>query len=309
MQRFLVTGAQGFIGWNLVEALVKRGDGVRAWTRSGAGGWSGTVESAVVDMTDGDAVARDLADFVPDIVVHLCARSLVGPSWEDPALTYRINVLGSIHLLEAARSLSCPPRVLLAGSSAEYAEPVDDALIGEDAPLEPNSPYGTSKLAVDEFARLSGRRYDSDIVRFRPFFLAGPRKTGDVCSDFARRVVAIERGQAKVMQVGNLAVIRDMMDVRDGVAGLLRIADSGKSGEVYNICSGKGVSIGEILETYRRMAQAPFLIETDSTLLRPLDQKSKIGNPAKLQGLGWKPEIHLEETLAGILDYWRHQPG
>ena len=303
-----MTGAQGLIGWHLVEALAKSGAATRAWTRSGEGGWSRPVENAAIDLTDAESLARDLYDFAPDIVVHLGARSLVGPSWDDPALTYRVNVLGSIQLLEAARKLPKPPRILLAGSSAEYAEPRDDTLIDEGDPLEPNSPYGSSKLAIDEFARLCVRRYQSDIVRFRPFFLVGPRKVGDVCSDFARRIVAIERGQGGVMRVGDLSVVRDMMDVRDGVAAVLKIAQEGRRGEIYNICSGRGVSIGDVLDVYRRMARVPIAVETDPGLMRPLEQKSKIGNPAKLRALGWQPRISMDEMLGAILEYWRGQP-
>jgi GDP-4-dehydro-6-deoxy-D-mannose reductase len=240
--------------------------------------------------------------------VHLAAQSLVGPSWQDPALTYRVNVLGTIHLLESARSLRRPPKLLLAGSSAEYAEPPDNRLISETAPLEPNSPYASSKRAADDFALLCVRRYGLNIVRFRPFFIVGPRKIGDVCSDFARRIVAIERGEETAMRVGDLSPIRDMMDIRDGVSALLRLVDMGKQGEVYNICSGRGTSIDDILKTYCRLAHVPIDVQQDPALLRPLDQKSKIGDPSKLQALGWKDQFSLSDTLQGILDYWRAAP-
>ncbi len=304
--RIIVTGGGGFIGWHLTTALVRRGDVVEAWVRDlGTGSPRPDVSPAVVDVGDRAAVAQALARFSPDVVIHLAARSLVGPSWDDPGKTYSTNVLGTINVLEAARALSKPPRVVLAGSSAEYAEPSDDRLIAETAPLEPNSPYASSKMAANDFAQLCVRRYGSDIVRFRPFFLIGPRKTGDVCSDFARRIVAIERGDAAPMRVGTLSVVRDMMDVRDGVAGIISIVERGTSGEIYNVCSGRGSAIGTVLEIYRRLAREAVAVEQDPSLLRPLDQTSKIGDPAKLRSLGWEPHIGLEESLRGILEYWR----
>jgi len=304
--RIIVTGAAGFIGWHLVDKLSRRGDTVQAWLRSPRrGDWDSPVEPAEVDITDAAEVSSRLRHFAPDVVYHLAAQSFPGQSWENPALTYQVNVIGAIHLLEAVRALPRRPRVLMAGSSAEYAEPVDGRPIGESAPTEPNSPYGSSKLAVDQLVRLYVRRYSLDLVRLRPFFLVGPRKTGDVCSDFARRVVAIERGDERSMRVGSIDVVRDMIDIRDGVHGLLRVAEVGASGELYNICGGEGVSIGQILATYRKLAKVPFNVVEDPALMRPLEQKIRIGDPSKLRGLGWKPEHRLDDTLRSIIDYWR----
>jgi GDP-4-dehydro-6-deoxy-D-mannose reductase len=304
--RAVVTGAGGFIGWHLVDALSRRGDAVQAWVRpSHKAGWEAPVETADVDIVESEAVSRSLVRFAPDVVFHLAAQSLPGRSWEDPVLTYKVNVLGALHLLEAVRALPRPPRVLMAGSSAEYAELRDERPIAEGAPTDPNSPYGGSKLAVDQIVRLYWRRYDLDLVRFRPFFLAGPRKTGDVCSDFARRIVSIERGNERTMRVGSLDVVRDIIDIRDGISGLLRIAGAGARGELYNICGGEGVSIGQILDAYRKLATVQFEIVEDAALKRPLEQKTRIGDASKLCSLGWKPEHRLDDTLRSIIDYWR----
>lgn len=294
--RVTVTGASGFIGSSLVRALRARGDAVEAWTRH------------TVDVCDAVAVRTALERGAPDAVVHLAAQSLPTRSWNEPGETYRVNVGGAINLLEAARALSAPPRILLAGSSAEYAESAGGAPIGEDARIEPNSPYAASKIAVDELARMYVRRYDLPIVRFRPFFLIGPGKTGDVCSDFARRVVAIEHGAPRAMRVGDLSAVRDMIDVRDGVAGIVRLIDAGAAGEAYNVCGGSGTRIGEILETYRRLASVPFEVVQDPALLRRLEHAVRIGDPAKLRALGWAPVHPLAETLREILEHARTLP-
>jgi GDP-4-dehydro-6-deoxy-D-mannose reductase len=307
--RMLVTGAGGLIASHLIEAAVQRGDTVRGWTRRQAAfDWPTGVTIAEIDLSDRLAIAKGLAEFAPDIIVHLAAQSFTGPSWQDPAATYNANVLGTIQMVEATRALPKVPRFIATGSSAEYAEPTDNRLIDESSPLEPNNPYGASKLAAEEFVQLYVRRYGLDAIRIRPFFLVGPRKTGDVCSDFARRIVAIERGRETMMQVGDLSPIRDIMDIRDGVDAILRIADVGKQGEVYNICTGHGISIGDILKSYCRMARVPVEIRQNPALLRPLDPRSKIGDPKKLEALGWKIQYAFDDTLRQILDYWRSIP-
>jgi GDP-4-dehydro-6-deoxy-D-mannose reductase len=305
----LVTGAGGFIGWHLTETAARRGDTVRAWTHGHVAfdGPAG-ISTAEIDLSDRCGIANDLAEFVPDVIVHLAAKSLIGPSWQDPVTTYHVNVQGTIHLVESARALPKVPRIIATGSSAEYAEPSDNQLINETSPLEPNNPYGASKLAAEEFVQLYVRRYGLDAIWMRPFFLVGPRKTGDVCSDFARRIVAIERGRETMMQVGDLRPIRDIMDIRDGVDAILRIVDAGKQGEVYNICTGHGISIGDILKSCCRMARVPVEIRQDPALLRPFDPRSKIGDPKKLEALGWKVQYALDDTLRQILDYWRSIP-
>ena len=291
--RVTVTGAGGFVGSYLVEALRARGDTVDGWTR------------ATVDVTAAAAVSEAVARFAPDAVVHLAAQSSPGRSWSEPAATYAVNVGGTIDVLEAARALAAPPRVLLAGTSAEYAEPRDGRPLAETAAIEPNSPYASSKVAADALARMYARRYDLGIVRFRPFFLVGPRKRGDVCSDFARRLVAIERGAEPVMRVGDLSIVRDFVDVRDGVDALLRLLDAGIPGEAYNICSGRGTELRDLLDAFRQVVAQPFTAVTDETLLRPLEQNVKIGDPAKLRALGWTPRHALDDTVRDILDYWR----
>jgi len=304
--RVVVTGANGFIGWHLVDAMTRRGDMVQAWTHYRTSDhWDGPIEAIAVDVTDNVAVSERLTTFAPELVVHLAAQSLPGRSWEEPALTYQINVIGLIYLLESVRALAHPTRLLIAGSSAEYAETVDGHAISEGDAADPNSPYGCSKRAADQLAQLYHRRYDLDVVRFRPFFFAGPRKQGDVCSDFARGIVAIECGEQRTLRVGSLDVVRDIIDIRDGVAGILRLAEAGEAGEVYNICRGRSVSVGDILNTYRGLAAVPIQVSQDPALLRPLEQKMKIGDPSKLQALGWRPKKELSETLQSILEYWR----
>lgn len=286
-----ITGGAGFVGSWLADHLREMGEVVHAPTR------------AECDVQDAAAVRRGISDAQPAVVFHLAAQSLPGRSWSDPAGTVRANVTGTIHILEAIRAESLPCVSVIAGSSSEYA--ASDKPLCETDPLDPSSPYAISKFAADQTARLYGERYGLRVIRVRPFFLIGPRKVGDVSSDLARRVVAVERGVERELTVGNTEAVRDFLDVRDGVRALRVIAERGTPGEVYNIASGRGVSIAGLIEVFQRQARREFVVRRDPALVRPLDEPVKIGDSAKLRKLGWEPRHSLEESVGMLLEYWR----
>ena len=172
-----------------------------------------------------------------------------------------------------------------------------------------DSPYAVSKLAGDQLADLYGRSFGLDIVRFRPFFWIGPRKAGDVASDIARRIVDIERGAPPLLKIGRTDTVRDMIDVEDGVTALLLLAERGLAGSAYNICCGRGTSIAQLIAEFRAQARVSFDVEQDVTLLRPIDELVKIGDPARIVALGWSPRETLDQSVAAILDYWRGAAG
>lgn len=309
--RVLVTGARGFIGSHLVDRLLERGDNVAAVVRAVAPSLSpswpaGTVTLFEADQQQGAGIRQALEAFSPDAIVHLAAQSLPSISWERPWKTLEVNIAGGLDLLEALRAVSFQGPVLMAGSSSEYASPANPlARLSEGDPAGASSPYAVSKIAVDQLARLYYQRYGLRVIRFRPFFWIGPRKTGDVCSDFARRIVQIETGKLDRLRVGNLDIIRDLLDVRDGVDALLQLIEKGRAGEAYNICSGVGTRLHDVVMHYRQRARCPVTVEPDPALLRPIDEMARIGNPAKIMALCWQPQRAVERTLEEILAYWR----
>ncbi len=306
--RALVTGATGLIGSYLCEHLLDQGDALCCFSRHPEALPPAVAqESRIVagDISDRTSIAEAVRASVPDWVFHLAAQSLPGPAWTDPAGTVDANVLGTIHLLDAVREAAPAARVLVAGSSAAYAPVNDDTPISESYPLEPGSPYGVSKGAADHAAKLYAERYDLDVLRLRPFFLIGPRKKGDALSDFARGVVAVERGEQDSFSVGNLDPVRDFLDVRDGVRAIRFVADTGRSGEAFNICSGKGVAVRDLLDRLCSLSGREVRYEVDPARCRPLDEPVRIGDPGRVRALGWEAEIPLEQTLADTLEYWR----
>ncbi len=297
---YLVTGASGFMGSHLVEALQEKG---RVFALSRREPPPSRAIYVQADLSQTDKLRQLIDKEAPDVIFHLAAQSLVMPSWDDAPGTFDVNVGGTLNLLEAVRQSGRPCRLVVFSSSAIYA--TSERPIREDDPLEPSSPYGVSKLAVDHLARLYAVRYQMPVIRVRPFFVIGPRKFPDVTSHFSRGIVAVEKKKAEELGTGNLEAVRDFLDIRDAVRALLLLGESGRSGEAYNLSSGNSCRIEELLKILTGFSRVPVRVVQDPARMRPLDEPVKIGDNHKLKALGWKPEISLEASLQTILDYWR----
>jgi GDP-4-dehydro-6-deoxy-D-mannose reductase len=311
--RVFVTGASGFIGSHLLDYLLARGDTVCALRRNHghlAGPPTEAAASERLRWAEGDVLDRPLlsrlvSENAPQEIYHLAAQSFPHVSWKQPWLTHQVNVEGTLNILEAARAAANQPAVVVVSSSSIYSQRADGAPIREDDPCQPASPYGVSKLAADHLARLYAARYGMRVLCARPFFLIGPGKTGDVASDWARNVVAVERGAARELAVGNLDIVRDFLHVADGVEGLALIADKGTPGEAYNVSSGEGLSLAELLKTITSLGRVEIEVRVDPAKFRQLDERVKVGDSAKLQSLGWRARRSVAEALHDILEYWR----
>ncbi|MDA0990068.1 MAG: GDP-mannose 4,6-dehydratase [Verrucomicrobia bacterium] len=311
MKRTLISGAAGMMGSHLAAYLSSQGDAVVA-TSSGS-----TIDPAVaavcervlpLDVRDASAVLKVITDTKPDRIVHLAAISIPQVSWARPADTFAVNVLGTVNVLEAARAAVPAARIITVSSSAIYAETPQGRPIREDDALWPSSPYAASKIVVDQTSWLFAKRYGLAVMRVRPFFVIGPRKRGDVSSDFARGIVRVERGLAPALSVGSLHPVREFVDVRDSSRALAMILDRGTGGEAYNICCGAPTAIDELLERLRSLATVSIAVEADPARQRPLEEDVKVGDPTRLKALGWQPDVSLDACLSHILDYWRAQP-
>ncbi len=316
MKKALITGITGFAGSHLADLLLKKKYQVHGLCR-----WRSRTENidhikSKVRLVEGDLLdSHSLQDLIidvrPDYVFHLAAQSYVPASWTSPAVTLEINTIGACNLFEAIRAAQIEPVIQIACSSEEYGLVKPDEIpIKETNPLRPLSPYGVSKVALDYLGYQYFKSYGMKIVRTRGFNHTGPRR-GDVFAEstFAKQVAEIEKGRKEpVIQVGNLEAKRDYTDVRDMVNGYLLAALKGESGEVYNICSGKTVSIRKVLETFLQMSKVKVKVEQDPTRMRPSDVPILQGDAAKFKRrTGWQPEIPLEKTLKDLLNYWRDE--
>jgi len=301
--RTLITGIQGFIGSHLSEFLKSNGHEVAGIQRA----VKTPADSPNIYECDmlNEAILTDiLRNTAPTVIFHLAAQSLPSVSWESPERTITTNVIPTLNLLKCIQKLHLNTRLVLFGSSSEYAPSAEP--IREDSPLKPSSPYAVSKIASSMLSRLYYEAFEIDIIIARPFFIIGPRKTHDVCSSFARGIVKIENGHAGTLTVGNLNAIRDFLDVDDAVRAIGTMSQRGKSGEVYNISSGTGTPIMRVLEILSSKARTAIPTETVHSDNRKLDLPIVIGNNQKLRALEWKPSVPLTESLSKILDYWRN---
>jgi GDP-4-dehydro-6-deoxy-D-mannose reductase len=307
--RVLVTGVSGFVGFHLARHLVERGDQVvglgegpsppataRLLTRE----WQ-------VDICDLAAVEAAVREAAPEAIVHLAAQSSGGVSFADPVGTYRVNALGTVALLEAARRASPRARVLAVGTGDVYGPQPPGSRVSEDAPLLPVSPYAFSKAAAD----LAAGHYASrglDVMRTRSFGHLGPGQTDRfVVPSLARQISEAEAGRGEpVVRVGNLDVTRDLCDVRDVVQAYRRLLERGERGTAYNVCRGAGTSLTELAQSLIARARIPLRLEVDPARMRPADVPYLVGDPSRLERTAeWRATIPLERTLEQILEEWR----
>jgi GDP-4-dehydro-6-deoxy-D-mannose reductase len=303
--RSLVTGVDGFIGSWLSEALVAAGDEVFGLSRSKVGAQAGVTRLAG-DLSSGARLAEVVEEAKPDRIFHLASQNNIKDSFADPRLTIETNVVGTLHLFEAVRSIAPAARVVSVGSSSEYGLSArEPGHLSEDAALLPTSPYGISKVTQGQFARVYANVYGLRIVHVRPFAVIGPRKTRDALSDFCRNVVALERGETDRFVIGNLDAERDFIDVRDCVAALLLVSERGEPGSAYNLCNGASVTLESLLTLLRGLSLRPFEPVTDPSRLRPADDPRILGDSRRLRALGYQPRFSLPDTVAATLQYWR----
>ena len=311
--KVLITGAAGFVAGHLIDLLREEEPDAEIFGITRPHGTPANVPGRVTvieaDLLDAAGTEAAVAMAQPDRVVHLAAQSSPQKSWDDPEETIRTNALGALNLLEAARRCRTPPRVLLVGSSEEYglASPSEIPL-RETAPLRPNTPYGVSKIAQSYLGLQYAIAHRLPVIRTRTFHHTGPGRGESFAeSSFARQIAEIERGgRDPVLAVGNLDAIRDFADVRDTVRAYWMLLDGGESGEVYNVCTGRGRRIRDLLDVLLKASGVRVDVRVDEKRLRPSDMPVLVGDPEKLQRTtGWEPRFALERTLKDLLDDWR----
>ncbi len=318
--RALITGITGFAGSHLADYLLAEHPDVKVY---GTRRWRSRTENVEhlgdrvkfveCDLNDGAAVHSTLGEVRPDVIFHLAAQSFVPTSWKAPAETLSTNINSQTNIFEAMRALDLDCTIQIAGSSEEYGLVLPDEVpITEDNPLRPLSPYAVSKVGQDLLAYQYHKSYGLKTIRTRGFNHTGPRR-GEVfvTSNFAKQIASIEAGlRDPIIRVGNLSSQRDFTDVRDTVRAYWLAVEKGKPGEVYNIATGKAITIRELLDRLLALSDAKVELEVDPDRLRPSDVEILLGDYSKLEAdTGWQPRISLETTLKDTLEYWRGKVG
>jgi GDP-4-dehydro-6-deoxy-D-mannose reductase len=310
MEKCLVVGATGFVGRHVVDVLIERGLQITGLSRHPNQCGSNPCNVVQCDLTkDVHTLEETIRQFEPDAILHLAATSFEPFAASQPWRVIQNNLLSTLNLLSMCKRLSVQATLVIVSSSAVYGHHPEHRLpLGEDQHLAPITIYGVSKVAVETLAMQHHRAYGLRIVLVRPFNLTGPGEHESfVTSAFAGQIALVEGGkQAPMLKVGNLKTTRDFTDVRDAARALVGLAQFGQPGETYNLCSGTGLAIGDILEKLLDLSVVKITVKPDPDLMRPVEIQAQTGDPTKLQqAIGWQPRCSLDQTLSDVLHYWR----
>lgn len=295
--KYLITGADGFIGSHLVEALVRRGEQVRAfvlYNSFGSWGWldrceadvRGSFEVFAGDVRDPHGVRKAMEGC--DVVLHLAALIAIPYSYHSPDTYVDTNVKGTLNVLQAARDLGVG-RVIHTSTSEVYGT-ARFVPITEDHPLQGQSPYSATKIAADQLAYSFYASFGLPVLIVRPFNTYGPRQS-------ARAVIPtiisqIASGKREI-RLGAVAPTRDFNYVQDTVAGFISAAKSDRGlGEVVNLGSNFEISIGDTAKVIAEAMEVEIEIVTDEQRMRPVDSEVErlwADNSKAKELFGWSP--------------------
>jgi len=265
-----------------------------------------------IDLLDKEKIKNIIFQFSPEYILHLASFSSVAFSWKEPLLSFQNNTNIFLNLLETIREFNLKTRVLSIGSSEEYGDISEDQLpLREETPLNPISPYAVARVSQELLSKIYVNAFGLDIVLTRSFNHIGPgQKEIFVVSSFVKQLVEIKlngltQGE---LTTGDVNIIRDFLDVRDVVAAYYNLLKKGKRGEIYNVCSGHGITLEEVIQKIAILLKIKVTIKPCNSLIRPNDNKIIIGSNLKInKELGWQAEYSIERSLIDLIDYWELQ--
>jgi len=286
--KIIVTGSSGFVGQHLTELLKKDKRNCVF-----------PLDLKQADITKYSQVKKYLAKIKPDQVYHLAG--FASGAGKDKELIFKVNVEGTLNILEALKEIERPARVLLASTAYVYGNTPKCA--AENSKIDAKSPYDQSKIKMEREA-LKYQNTNIEIVITRATNHTGPgQKLGFVVPDFCSQIVQVKSGDE--ITVGNLSAQRDLFDVRDCVRAYKIVMDNGMPGEIYNIGTGRAVSIKEILEKIITISDKKISYKFDPNRMRPSDIKKNCINANKLRKLGWEPKITFKKSLKDTYKYFK----
>lgn len=321
MQKYLITGYAGFVGYHLIAHLnsIAKEEiavlGLDVSTPRDLSDWSFTsldVQHRSINLMDLGEVRSAITDFKPTYIVHLAAYSSVGKSWQQPADYFSNNTGIFLNLLESVKDAGLQCKILSIGSSEEYGVIQENQLpLVEGMRINPANPYAVTKMAQESMANVYSNGLGMNIVSTRSFNHIGPRQRDTfVVASFTKQVAqAFIDGKATLdMTTGNLNVVRDFLDVRDVVSAYMLLLEKGMSGEIYNVCSGEGIPLVEVINELSNISGIKITTHTDSNLVRPNDIPKIIGSNKKLMhDTGWQRKYSLHQTLTDTYNYWKDE--
>lgn len=317
MNTFLITGFSGFVSKHFLEYLEKNHSGAvvygldiqhpdfdyNSFTRI-------TCHFRKINLLDAEAVNEILIECKPDYILHLASYSSVAFSWEQPVTAFVNNLNIFLNLVDQIRLLKLKCKVLSVGSSEEYGK-VDPAQLPlrENGRVNPISPYAVARVSQEQLSAVYSAGYGLDIVMTRSFNHIGPGQLDKfVIPSFVKKILESNASGQTHIDVGNVSLVRDFVDVRDVVSAYYMLLMHGRKGEIYNICSGNGITLKDMLMLIMKQIGCEMEIRTIDSLVRPNDNEVIVGSFEKIQQeLGWKPKFTIEESINDIILFWKNK--
>ena len=316
MQKYLITGCTGFVGKHFLKYLDDNeipaqvlGIDINLPDERQSDYKCIRWHYEVFDLLDTDKLSNIMFQFQPNLILHLASYSSVAFSWKEPISSFQNNTNIFLNLLEAVRKLNLKARILSVGSSEEYGKVSEENLpLTEDSPLMPVSPYAVARVSQELLSKIYVDGYGLDIIMTRSFnHLGSGQKEIFALSSFAKQIVEIKKAglEEGELLVGDISVVRDFVDVRDVVSAYYLILQKGKRGEVYNVCTGRGISLEEIIKKMAALLGVKVRVRMGKKLMRPTDNSVIIGSNEKLKReTDWQIRYSMEESLQDVMAYW-----
>lgn len=311
--KVLVTGANGFVGQYLVSKLLSNGHIVIAAVRADSSikVRCRNIHITRINLLDINNLTSIINRYSPDAIIHLAAMSNIPDSWDYPVETIQTNVIGTMNLLEVVSTTKPYIKIITVGSGEEYGKTANDIkCLVEDDPCQPQNPYAISKFTISQLGGILAKKRNLQLIHVRPFNHFGPGQSRRfVVSDFSYQIMKIEKGlSSPYIKVGNIENKRDFTDVRDIVNAYYELLISPVLPGIYNICTGKSISVNRILDILMDISTHKGIkIIQDDTKRRTNDITDYYGSNIKLKNtISWKPQFSIESSLKETLQWW-HQ--
>lgn len=264
------------------------------------------IQFHIINLLDEQSIKEIVSEFLPDFVLHLASFSSVAYSWEHPMESFINNTNIFLNMITAIRESNCNCRILSIGSSEEYGDVSEkDIPIGEEQMCRPLSPYAVARVSQEMLSSVYSKSYHMNIVMTRSFNHIGPWQDDRFAvPGFIKRIYEVKKSgmQKGEIETGDISIVRDFVDVRDVVRAYYLLLLYGRSGEIYNVCSGKGFALNEIIDFVAQEFGVEITTRTNPKYLRTDDNRIIIGSPEKIQKeFGWKPLIDIKQTLRDMI--------
>jgi len=316
--KYLITGISGFVGGHYLEYILSKGSGACVLgidTERPKFDFLNSSKCKRIkfhkgSLMDKARVKNLIKKARPDFIINLASYSSVARSWRDPAECFVNNTNIFLNLLEAVREAGIKTKILSVGSSEEYGVVDRENIpLTEKSPLNPANPYAVARVAQEEISKVYAAGYGTPLICMRSFNHIGPRQRDIfVVSSFAKQVMEGKLKRRRKIICGNLEIVRDFIDVRDVVRAYDLLLQKGKIGQIYNVCSGQGHKLSEILDMLQKKAGTDIPTEVNRDLMRPVDSPVIIGSYAKLRkDTGFKLKHTIAGSLCDMLEYWKAQ--